>query len=117
MSTALRQIGIGVPQSGNLGGDPISLVTLPFSRYLSEKLGWKKITKAAELQPGDIEFTVDAPGWPGYPWHTYMFHSWVNKANGTGRVVDNQAFTHNRNIFGYGSYNFSPFAYALRSPN
>lgn len=117
MSTALRQIGVSVPQSGNLGGDPISLVTLPFSRYLSEKLGWKKITKASELQPGDVVFTVDAPGWPGYPWHTYMFHSWVDKANGTGRVVDNQAFTHNRNIFGYGSYNFSPFAYALRAPN
>lgn len=117
MSTALRQVGVSVPQNGNLGGDPISLVTLPFSRYLSEKLGWKKITKAADLQPGDIVFTVDAPGWPGYPWHTYMFHSWVDKENGTGRVIDNQAFTHNRNIFGYGSYNFSPFAYALRAPN
>lgn len=116
MSEALRQVGVAVPKKSGLGGEPISLVTKPFSYYLEHNLGWKRINKASDLLPGDVVFTIDAPRWPSWPAHTYMFHSWADKANGTGRVVDNQAFTHNRNIFGYGSYNFSPFAYALRAP-
>jgi hypothetical protein len=116
MSEALRQSGIPVPLHGYLEGDRISLVTRPFSLYLSEELGWRTIMNASDLLPGDVMFTEDAPGWPGYPAHTYMFVRWFDRAKGIGIVVDNQDFMHQRNIFGYGTFNFTPFAYALRAP-
>ena len=115
MSEALRQSGVAnIPHANDDNGENFSLVTLPFSNWLKYRLGWQLITDAKELKSGDVVFTIDAPRFPGYPAHTYMFHSWVDKTNGIGRVVDNQDFTHERNIFGYGTYNFSPFKYAFR---
>lgn len=118
MSTALRMVGVDVPKYGNYAGERISLVTLPFSRYLREQLGWKKIARAHDMLPGDVVFTEDDPYWDGYPAHTYMFYSWSDKANGIAWVIDNQGFTHRRNIFAndYGNYNFTPFQYAVRAP-
>jgi len=78
-------------------------------------LGWMRINDANSLQPGDVVMTEDDRRYPGYPAHTYMFHSWSDRSAGIGWVIDNQDFIHERNVFGYGSYNFTPFAYALRS--
>ena len=64
---------------------------------------------------GDVVFTVGNPGDDAHPLHTYMFHGWKDRTNKIGWVIDNQAFTHERDIFNYGSHNFSPFKYALRS--
>lgn len=116
MSTALRMSGTAVPVWESINGETISLVTKPFARYLQERLGWTKITSANNLQPGDVVLTEDDARYPGYPAHTYMFYGWSNQKGGIGWVIDNQDFIHERNIFGYGTYNFTPFAYALRSP-
>lgn len=117
MSTALRRSGTAVPISEYYNGESVSLVTKPFSRYLTERLGWTKITSANNLQPGDVVMTEDDARYPSYPAHTYMFYGWSNQRAGIGWVIDNQDFIHERNIFGYGTYNFTPFAYALRSPD
>ena len=116
ISTALRMSGVKIPQYGKYNGEEISLVTLPFSGYLQNVLGWKKITDSSKLLPGDVILTKDDSRYPGYPAHSYMFHSWKDYNRGIGYVVDNQGFTHERNIFGYGDFNFTPFAYGLRSP-
>lgn len=115
MSSALRRVGVNIPLGVYVGGESVSLVTKPFSRYLTETLGWMRINDANSLQPGDVVLTEDDSRYPGYPAHTYMFHSWSNRSAGIGWVIDNQDFIHERNVFGYGSYNFTPFAYALRS--
>ncbi len=116
MSAALRRSGTAVPVSGYINGESVSLVTKPFAQFLQDRLGWKKITVANNLQPGDVVLTEDDARYPGYPAHTYMFYGWSNQRSGIGWVIDNQDFIHERNIFGYGTYNFTPFAYALRSP-
>ena len=116
MSTALRMSGTSVPQNGSYNGEQVSLVTVPFAGYLQDSLGWKKITDASKLLPGDVVLTQDDSRYPGYPAHTYMFHSWSDYNRGIGYVIDNQTFLHERNIFGYGDFNFTPFAYGLRSP-
>ncbi len=115
MSTALRQVGYSVPKHGrDARGEGISLVTRPFSNYLEGQLGFQRINDARALKPGDVVFTTDAPRWPGYPAHTYMFQSWADQSQGLAYVVDNQGSTHIRNIWQHGTFNFSPFRYALR---
>lgn len=117
MSECLRLCGYNVPKTPGIGGDSISLVTKPFAHYLEHDLKFMRISNASQLLPGDVCFTTDAPGWPTFPAHTYMFAGWYSKSKGLGYVIDNQAFTHVRNIIDqYGDYNFSPFVYALRAP-
>lgn len=116
MSTALRMSGTPVPLSLLIQGESVSLVTKPFAQYLTEYLKWKKILRPSELRPGDVVLTEDDKNYPGYPAHTYLFYGWSSQKDGIGLVIDNQDFVHERNIFGYGTYNFTPFAYALRSP-
>ncbi|MFZ9521027.1 MAG: hypothetical protein ACO3A4_11185 [Silvanigrellaceae bacterium] len=114
LSAALRRIGVSVPIQGS--SESVSLVTKPFSNHLEKNLGWLRISSANLLQPGDVVFTTDNPSYPGYPAHTYVFHSWTNKILGLAMVIDNQEFTHERNIHSKTSgYNFTPFSYALRS--
>ena len=115
MSAALRRLGVAIPIAKSDPESP-SLVTRPFSNYLENRLGWVRITTAASLSEGDIVFTRDNPSYPGYPAHVYMFHSWSNRALGIALVVDNQEFTHERNIYDNDvGFNFTPFAYALRA--
>lgn len=116
MSTALRLSGVKVPIKNDSLGENISLVTKPFSEWL-EAHDWKRITNHLQLLPGDIVFTEDAEGFPGYPAHTYMFAGWMNDEKRNALVVDNQKFSHGRNVFGFGDFNFTPFRYALRSPD
>lgn len=116
MSAALRRLGIDIPIAKNDPESP-SLVTRPFSNYLENRLGWGRITNASSLSAGDIVFTRDNPSYPGYPAHVYMFHSWSNRSLGIALVVDNQDFTHERNIYDNDvGFNFTSFAYALRAP-
>lgn len=116
VSAALRRVGVKIPIRSERGG-PVSLVTTSFSDYLEQNLGWRRIGAATNLRAGDVVFTEENPSDPGYPAHTYVFHSWTNKYNGLALVIDNQDFTHERNIdSNSGIYNFTPFAYALRAP-
>lgn len=116
MSAALRRLGVDIPIASHDPESP-SLVTRPFSRYLEKQHGWMRIHNASALAAGDVVFTRDNPSYPGYPAHVYMFHSWSNKAFGIARVIDNQDFMHERNIYDNDvGFNFTPFAYALRAP-
>ncbi len=109
MSSALRQAGYDVPQDGG-----VSTVTRPFSDYLEGQLGFQRVSNPGGLQSGDVVFTQDGPGDPGYPSHTYMFQGWADRGQGLANVVDNQGSTHVRNVGPNGGA--TPFQYALR-PN
>lgn len=116
LSAALRRIGVSIPIDTE-GAESPSLVTLPFSRFLEGRLGWRRISSPQELRAGDIVFTRDNPSYPGYPAHTYMFQDWSHKPSGIALVIDNQDFTHERNIYDNDTaFNFTPFSYALRAP-
>lgn len=115
MSTALSKAGVAIPEILDERKESTVLLTRPFSRYLEFTLGWKRITSVDEILPGDVMFSEDEKGYPGYPAHTYMFYAWDNKEIGTGIIVDNQGFMKKRNIFGYAEFNYTPFAYALRA--
>ncbi len=116
LSSALRLTNTFVPKDKVINGYNVSLVTIAFSDYLSKTLNWKVIKDVNLLLPGDVVMTIPPKEYPGIPAHTYMFQNWKDRKNGIGIVVDNQAFSHERNIFGSGTYNFTPFWYALRAP-
>jgi hypothetical protein len=114
MSTALRMSGTPVPHGSGYGGDDVSLVTTPFYKYLESK-GWVRVD-IGNLQPGDVCLTEEEND-PGYPAHTYMFHSWESKSENLAYIIDNQGFTHIRNLGeAGGGFNFTPFDFALRAP-
>lgn len=116
ISAALRRVGVEIPITTEQGESP-SLVTRPFANYLEHKLNWVRIGEASQLRAGDIVFTRDNPSYPGYPAHTYMFQSWSRKSLGIALVIDNQDFSHERNIYDNDTaFNFTPYAFALRSP-
>lgn len=116
LSTALRMVNVNIPLHYMVDDEDSSLVTLPFSIYLEENLGWQRITNQNDLQPGDVCFTEDDSNWPGYPAHVFQFSSWSFKARGIAWVIDNQGPLHERNInVAGGGFNFTPFAYALRA--
>ncbi|HEY3357120.1 MAG TPA: hypothetical protein VGQ83_27975 [Polyangia bacterium] len=112
-SSALRHIGVAVSRDGDYDGERVSLQTRPFSLYLERELGWRRVTAALALRPGDVVFTRE----PDYPWHTYVFVRWKRRAQRIAWVIDNQGFTHVRAVLGPGSGHWTPFAYALRSPD
>ena len=116
LSSALRQTQTFVPKDKIMSGYNVSLVTIALSDYLTKTLKWKVIRNVNLLQPGDVVMTLPPAEYPGIPAHTYMFQAWKDRKNGIGIVIDNQDFSHERNIFGSGTYNFTPFWYALRSP-
>lgn len=113
LSEALRQSGYPVPHGPYLDGD-ISTWTFSLSGWLISK-GWKKITNPNDLQPGDVCFTLPSDPNDDHPAHVYMFQSWQSKAASAAYVVDNQEFTHVRNIGeGGGGFNFTPYWYHVR---
>jgi hypothetical protein len=116
-STALRHIGVDVPQDETLDGHGVSRITLAFSRWLKERLGWERIDDMADLRPGDVVFTADDPCCEGYPAHVFVFHSWKERKARVARVIDNQGFTHARALVVDDGDDTSPFAYALRAPD
>jgi hypothetical protein len=112
LSTALRHVGLDVPRDAEVDGEKVSRLTLPLSRWLEERLGWERVVDVDALAPGDVVFTENAE----YPWHVYVFHSWRDEEARIARVIDNQGFLTARDVLGHGPGNFTPFAYALRSP-
>jgi hypothetical protein len=115
-STALRMMGVNVPQNGVWNGERLSLLTKPFSQYLENKLGWDRINNSRDLEPGDLVFTVDEPKAPGYPAHVFMHSGYADDARTISWAVDNQGFTHTRALAGDIKKDYSAFAYALRWP-
>jgi hypothetical protein len=113
-STALRHVGVAIPVHGMKDGFGVSRITGAFSRYLSDDLGWTRIESPAELRPGDIVFTTDAPCCPGYPAHVMMFDGWVNRDHTIGQFVDNQGFHVARSIKHTPGSDVDGFGYALR---
>lgn len=118
-SEALRRMGIPVPiENVEINGETlnISLVTLPFKIWLEENISPRKIEDANKLRPGDICFSTNEPGYPGFPAHVYFFIEYYPGDTGAAYVVDNQAPKHWRNL-NYRPYKKSPFAFALRLEN
>jgi hypothetical protein len=77
------------------------------------KLGWKKIP-ADQLQPGDVFITRNRVNTEDHPDHVGMYQGDVKGRPGFGYVVDNQGFTHARNITVAGPK--TRVAYGLRDP-
>lgn len=115
-STALRFLGAPITIEQIYNGERVSLLTRPFSAYLEQRMGWIKISSSKQLKPGDLVFTVDEPTAPGYPAHVFMHNGYADDAKTISWAVDNQDFTHERALGGDKQKDYSPFAYALRSP-
>jgi len=115
MSTALRNIGVYIPRELNQKGYNISTWTQAFSEYLEQNLGWQRIVRLTDLQPGDIVFTMDIDNTPGTPAHVFLFVDWNDSTETLARIVDNQGFLHTRELSS-STNSATPFQYGLRSP-
>lgn len=116
LSTALRLSGYDVPIESDSSGFNISLWTTALSDYLEKGKSWAKDSAQSKLLPGDIVFTQGNPITDVVPAHAYMFAGWSDKTAQVAWVIDNQGFTHERNIsVGGGGFNFTPFDYFLRA--
>ena len=115
-STALRHLGVEIGEAQKLDGEGVSRITRVFVMYLEGELGWTRITDSAALAPGDLVFTTDVPGLPGYPAHVVMFAGWANRARAIARVVDNQGWMRRRAMHPPADSDVDPFAFALRPP-
>lgn len=118
-SEVLRRMGIPVPiENVQINSETlnISLVTLPFKIWLEQNVSPRRINDADKLRPGDICFSTDEPGFPGFPAHVYFFIEYSPGDIGAAHVVDNQGPKHPRNLDNGRPYK-SPFAFALRVEN
>jgi len=109
-SEALRRLGISVPIKDSRDGENVSLVTKPYSEWLISNLNPTRVASYANLRPGDLCFSADEPGWPGYPAHTFIFESFYDASH--AYVIDNRASQYIRNLDDDGPR--TPFSYALR---
>lgn len=104
-----------VPRGFQLNGGDVSTWTNAFSTYLEQWHSWKRVNNASELEPGDAVFTLPHEV-ANHPRHTFIFHSWDDRARGVANVLDNQVRgVHRRDV----SRNASAarrFWYALRAP-
>jgi hypothetical protein len=114
VSTALRRVGVAVPERGLRDGEGVSRITRALTGFLEEELGWRRITHTRELRPGDLVFTSDAPCCPGYPAHVFVFEGWRSRARGIALATDNQGRRRTRPLAG--APGIDRFAYALRGP-
>ena len=111
-STALRRVGVPVPERGQRGGEGVSRITRAFSSFLEEELGWRRIARMRDLAVGDLVFTTDAPCCPGYPAHVFLFAGWKSRESGIALATDNQGRRRPRRLAG--GRGVDGFAYALR---
>ena len=111
-STALRRVGVAVPERGLRDGEGVSRITRAFSGFLEDELGWRRVARVRDLEVGDLVFTTDAPCCPGYPAHVFVFAGWRSRARGLALATDNQGRRRTRRLAG-GS-GVDGFAYALR---
>ena len=105
LSTALRMSGYKAVENTTL------------AQALAERLialGWSRVTMK-NLQMGDIIVTEDAPEWPGYAAHIFMFAGWENQAQAICTAVDNQSVEPYPRNLGLGPK--TPMNYALRCPD
>lgn len=114
-STALRAIGVDVPQDARIDGEGISRITRAFVVYLVETLGWTRIDRVQALAPGDLVFTTDAPCCPGYPAHVFVFTGWRDRARRVAWATDNQGFRRARRLLSRPGDETDGFAFALRA--
>jgi hypothetical protein len=114
VSTALRRVGVAVPERGLRDGEGISRITRALTGFLEEELGWRRITHTRDLLPGDLVFTSDAPCCPGYPAHVFVFEGWTSRAHGIALATDNQGRRRARPLAG--GRGIDRFAYGLRAP-
>jgi hypothetical protein len=115
-STALRHLGVEIGESQKIEGEGVSRITRVFVTYLEGDLGWTRITDSTALAPGDLVFTTDVPGLPGYPAHVVMFTGWADRKRAVARVIDNQGFKRRRALHPPAGSEIDPFAFALRAP-
>lgn len=113
-STALRRVGVAVPERGLRDGEGVSRITRAFSSFLEEELGWRRVARVRDLRTGDLVFTSDAPCCPGYPAHVFVFQGWRSRAREIALATDNQGRRRARPLSGGGA--IDRFAYALRGP-
>lgn len=109
VTTALRQIGIDIPQDGERDGYGISRITFALSAHLEQDRDWRRIVLPADLRRGDLVFTT------GYPDHVFVFAGWRSRRRQIAWAIDNQGFTHPRPLFPRAGDDTAGFAYALRS--
>lgn len=109
VTTALRQIGIDIPQDGERDGYGISRITFALSAHLEEDRGWRRIVLPADLRRGDLVFTT------GHPDHVFVFAGWNSRRRHIAWAIDNQGFTHARPLFPRTGDDTAGFAYALRA--
>lgn len=113
-STALRHVGVAVPERGIIDGDGVSRLTRGFVRFLEGDLGWRRVTDPRALRPGDLLFTTDVACCPGYPAHVFVFLGWHDRRRRIARIADNTGYRKARPLAaGRGR---DGFAFALRSP-
>ena len=115
MSEALRQSGYHVPLHEVLWGENVSLQVWGFARFLESKK-WLKIDNPKLVVAGDIIFTHGTPQKPSRPAHVYLFAGWKDESRGTGWAIDNQGFTHKRNVHGRKDAFYTPMRFAYRAP-
>jgi hypothetical protein len=128
VATALRHIGVPVPQNERIDGLAISHITLALSCYLRDRLGWQRVSDPFDLSPGDVVFTEDALCCPGLPAHVFVFLGWSDRARLIAHISDEHGNRQARPLRGTGSRPApvrghahshaasadAPFAYALR---
>lgn len=110
VSTALRHVGVDVPQNEKRDGWSISRITFALSDYLEKELGWKRVESMEQLKPGDVAFTT------GYPDHVFVFAGWKDRDESIAKAIDNKGFLVRRPLSPEPETEVSAFAYALRAP-
>jgi hypothetical protein len=110
VSTALRDVGVDIPEDRVRDGYGVSRITFALSGYLEEELGWQRVIALADLRAGDVVFTT---GWPD---HVFVFHDWRSRRRAIARVIDNQGFLARRALAPPAGSDDAPFNYALRAP-
>jgi hypothetical protein len=116
LSTLMRAAGLPIPMRAVIDGDPVSLDTRPFVRYLEHELGFARVDDLSKALPGDIGVTADHADFPGFPAHVYLFAGWHDESRLIAKVIDNQGFRHPRNVHGDPTWDYGPTSYFLRPP-
>jgi hypothetical protein len=118
VSTALRRLGLPVPQDGvDADGHGVSRITIALARHLEAALHWRRIDDPAALQPGDLVFTTDHPCCVGIPEHVFVFAAWHDRARMQALAIDNQGRRYVRALRPDAPTSHAAFAWALRAPD
>lgn len=115
VSTALRHLGVDVPQREQRDGMGVSRITLALLMYLEDDLGWTRFEMDDDaIIEGDLIFTTDAECCPGIPAHVMVFLGWKDRDDRIAWVVDNQGGRHGRDLDGNAEHGVSAAVFGLR---